>query len=121
MLVGAGLFPTAEQPHITQLQSAPAAGTPAFGQYLVDITGCRVCHGENLTGRPPGGFGPPAGPSLRAIVPQWSEADFVKFFRTGQDPNGRTLSPDLMPWKDIGLAYTDDELRAMYAYLRGLT
>jgi hypothetical protein len=32
--------------------------------------------------------------SLGAIVPQWSEADFLKFFRTGVDPNGRAIDPD---------------------------
>ena len=122
ILVGAGLFPTAEQPHIAQPQVAPPTGTPAYGQYLVQTTGCAVCHGPDLSGgRPSGGFGPPAGPSLRALVPQWAEADFVKFFRTGQDPYGRNIDPALMPWKDIGAAYTDDELQAIYAYLHGLT
>jgi mono/diheme cytochrome c family protein len=122
LLVGGGLFPTAEQSHISQPQAAPPPGTPAYGQYLVDTTGCASCHGPNLTGgRPNGGFGPPVGPSLRAIVPQWAEADFVKFFRTGQDPYGRSIDPALMPWKAIGGAYTDDELRVIYAYLHGLT
>jgi mono/diheme cytochrome c family protein len=122
MLVGAGLFPTAEQPHIAQPQAAPPTGTPAYGQYLVETIGCANCHGPNLSGgRPNGGFGPPVGPNLRAIVPHWAEADFVKFFRTGQDPYGRSIDPGLMPWKDIGAAYTDDELRASYAYLHGLT
>ena len=121
-LVGVGLFPTAEQAHIDGPQTAPANGvTPEYGQYLVDTTGCRLCHGPNLEGRTPGGFGPPAGPSLRAIVPAWPESDVVKFFRTGVDPNGRAIDPALMPWKDIGLAYTDDELRAIYAYLHGLS
>ncbi len=121
-LVGAGLFPTAEQPPLTALQTAPPAGvTPAYGQYLVDTTGCGVCHGPNLEGRTPGGFGPPAGPSLKAIVPNWQEAAFVSFFRTGVDPNGRKIDPTQMPWEDVGKAYTDDELRAIYAYVRGLT
>ena len=121
-LVGIGLFPTAEQPHIDGPQSAPPnAVSPEYGQYLVDTTGCRLCHGPNLEGRTPGGFGPPAGPSLRAIVPNWPEAEFVKFFRTGVDPNGRAIDPELMPWRDIGLAYTDDELRAIYAYVHGLS
>ncbi len=122
LLVGGGLFPTAEQPHIAQPQTAPLPGTPAYGQYLVEITGCAACHGPVLSGgRPNGGFGPPVGPSLRAIVPQWAEADFVKFFRTGQDPYGRSIDSNLMPWKDIGAAYTDDELRAMHVYLHSLT
>jgi mono/diheme cytochrome c family protein len=121
VLVGAGLFPTAEQPRIDQPQATPPTGvTSQFGQYLVDVTGCRTCHGPNLEGRTPGGFGPPAGPSLRAIVGNWPEGDFVNFFRTGSDPNGRRIDPALMPWRDVGKAYTDDELRAMYAYIHGL-
>jgi hypothetical protein len=54
-------------------------------------------------------------------VPTWQEADFVKFFRTGTDPYGRTLDPaSPMPWSDIGKAYSDDNLRAIYAYVHGL-
>ena len=118
VLVGGGIFPTAEQAHIDQPRTAPPVGvTPEYGQYLVDITGCRTCHGANLEGRPPGGSGPPAGPSLRAIVSTWPEGDFVRFFRTGNDPVGRHVDPASMPWQDIGKAYTDDELRAMYAYI----
>jgi mono/diheme cytochrome c family protein len=119
-LVGAGLFPTAEQPQISQPQTTPPAGvTPAYGQYLVDITGCQTCHGPSLEGGTPGGFGPPAGPNIRALVPTWQQADFVKFFRTGVDPYGRNVDPENMPWKDIGNAYTDDELGAIYAYIHG--
>lgn len=122
VLIGAGLFPTAEQPHIAQPQTAPPAGvTPQYGQYLVDTSGCRLCHGPNLEGRAPGGFGPPAGPSLRALVPTWQEAAFVSFFRTGVDPYGRKVDPALMPWSDLGKTFTDDDLRAVYAYLHGLT
>src|SRR5207237_211822 len=73
VLLGAGVFPTADQPHITAPQTAPAVGTPEYGQYLVEITGCAACHGPDLRGRAPGGFGPPAGPSLRAIVPSWPQ------------------------------------------------
>ena len=122
VLVGAGLFPTAEQPHISQPQTAPPPGvTPQYGQYLVDTTGCATCHGPTLQGRPPGGFGPPAGPNLRALVPTWQDAAFVSFFRTGVDPYGRSIDPQAMPWPDIGKAYTDDELRAIYAYLHSLS
>jgi mono/diheme cytochrome c family protein len=121
VLVGAGLFPTADQPPIAQPQTAPPFGaTPQYGQYLVDTTGCATCHGPTLQGKPPGGFGPPAGPNLRALVPTWQEAAFVSFFRSGVDPYGRSIDPALMPWQDIGKAYTDDELRAIYAYIRSL-
>lgn len=121
VLVGAGLFPTAEQPHISQPQAAPGPGTPAYSTYLVDIIGCRTCHGPNLEGRSPGGFGPPAGPNLRALVPTWQQADFVMFFRTGVDPYGRNVDPAMMPWMDIGKALTDDELGQIYNYIRSGT
>jgi hypothetical protein len=51
-------------------------------------------------------------------VPTWQEAAFVSFFRTGVDPYGRSIDPQNMPWQDIGKAYNDDELRAIYAYIR---
>jgi cytochrome c553 len=122
MLVGAGLFPTVAQPHIEQAQASPPTGvTPDYGQYLVDISACASCHGTDLHGRAPGAPGPPPGPNLAAIVPTWIEGDFVRFFRTGVDPSGRHVDPALMPWQTIGRSYTDDELRAMYAYLHQLT
>lgn len=120
LLIGAGLFPTEAQPPITQPVNAPPTGvTVPYGKYLADVTGCAVCHGENLTGRVPG-QGPPAGPNLTQIVPTWSEAQFLTFFRTGKDPQGRTPDSAQMPWKEIGQAYTDDELHAMYVYLHSL-
>jgi mono/diheme cytochrome c family protein len=122
VLAGAGLFPTAEQPHISQPQTSPPnAVTPAYGKYLVDTIGCATCHGANLEGRPAGGFGPPAGPNLRPLVQSWQEPAFVSFFRDGVDPYGRHIDQEQMPWSDIGRAYTDDELRAMYAYIKTLT
>ena len=80
-----------------------------------------MCHGANLQGRPAGGFGPPAGPNLRPLVGSWQEAAFISFMRTGVDPYGRTIDPEQMPWDAIGKAYTDDELRAMYTYIKTLT
>ncbi len=120
-LVGAGIFPTAVQQPITQPVIAPPAGVTAdYGKYLVDVSGCRVCHGEYLAGGKPGGF-TPVGPNLTVIVPKWnSDADFVKTIRTGVDPTGHTLNPDMMPYKELSAMYTDDELRAIYQYVHGL-
>ena len=121
LLLGAGVLPTAAQAPVDGAQTAPAAApTPEYGQYLVDITGCRTCHGGDLHGGVTNGFGPPAGPSLSAIAQVWPDGDFVRFFRTGSDPAGRQVDAAVMPWRDIGRAYTDDELRTMYAYLRTL-
>ena len=57
-----------------------------------------------------------SGPNLKALVPDWSETDFVRAFREGKDPDGQTLDRR-MPWRDIGALATDDELRAYYKCL----
>lgn len=120
LLVGAGLFPTSAQPPITQPVVAPPAGVNAtYGRYLVETTGCQECHGEDLAGGKVNGGGPPPGPNLTLIVPKWTEADFVTTIHTGIDPNGRSLRPDMMPWKEISAAYSDTDLQAIYTYLHG--
>ena len=57
---------------------------------------------------------------VTALVPKWSEADFIKTIRTGVDPTGHTLNPDQMPYKEISTFATDDDLKAIYAYVHGL-
>lgn len=118
-LIGA-VLPTAVQPAIIQPVVMPAEGTsPEYGKYLVSVLACQVCHGENLAGRKPGGLGPPAGPNLTAIVPNWTAETFVHVLRTGLDPSGRKLLPE-MPWKAVSAFASDDDLNAMYAYLHSL-
>jgi len=122
LFIGAGLFPTSIQPPITAPIVAPPEGVTAdYGKYLVANVGCRECHGPDLAGGVASGLGPPAGPNLTALVPKWSEADFVKTIRTGVDPTGHALNPDEMPWKEISSFATDNDLKAIYAYLHGLT
>lgn len=119
LLIGAGLFPTSAQAPITQPVAAPPAGvTPAYGEYLTSFAGCSECHGDDLTGGS-GGF-VPAGPDLRAVSQRWSESEFVRTIQTGTDPSGHVLDPDEMPWKDFNEAFTEEQLRAIYAYLRNL-
>jgi mono/diheme cytochrome c family protein len=119
MLIGAGLFPTSAQAPITEPVAAPPTGvTAAYGRYLVTISGCQSCHGEDFAGGR-SGAGPPPGPNLTLIVPKWSEAGFVKTIRTGTDPNGYDLRPE-MPWRQFSAAFSDDELKAIYADLHGL-
>jgi cytochrome c553 len=110
--------------------TAPKPGTAAYGQYMVDIIGCRSCHGDQLQGRVETGQpGPPAGPNLTQIVPQWSEEEFMTFFNTGQLPDGGTVpivtlpsgfSEPRMPWPEVRAATTDAELRDIYNYLHRL-
>jgi mono/diheme cytochrome c family protein len=49
LAVGVGLAPTSEEPAPSGPIVAPQAGTSAaYGRYLVAITGCRDCHGQDL-------------------------------------------------------------------------
>ncbi|HVC33569.1 MAG TPA: cytochrome c [Chloroflexota bacterium] len=117
LLIGTGVFPLAVQAPITQPVVAPPAGiTPEYGKYLVAVSGCQTCHGADLAGGR-AGAGPPPGPNLTQIVPKWTRAQFVTTIRTGTDPTGYALRPDMMPWKEFSAAYSDDELGAIYAYL----
>jgi cytochrome c553 len=120
-------FRTAQPPigHV----AAPRPGTPAYGKYMVDIIGCRDCHGDQLQGGASGQPGPPAGPNLTKIVPSWTAEQFLTFFNTGRRPDGSpvpTLTlPDgstepRMPWNQVRASSTDDELRDIYNYLHSL-
>jgi cytochrome c553 len=121
-------FRTAQQP--AGRVTAPRAGTPEYGKYLVDIIGCRDCHGDQLQGRVENGQpGPPAGPNLTLIIPHWTEEEFMTFFNTGELPGGGTVpvitlksgfSEPKMPWPVVRAAMTDDELKAMFTYLHAL-
>jgi len=120
LLIGAGLFPTSAQPPTTQpVNAPPRAATAEYGKYLVDMIGCRACHGPDLGGGTANQFGPPAGPNLTAIVPKWSDADFIKTIRTGTDPSGHKLA-DAMPYAAISAATTDDDLKGIYLYLKSV-
>lgn len=97
---------------------------------MVDILGCRDCHGAQLQGKVENGQpGPPPGPNLTQIVPQWTEAEFMTFFNTGTLPGGGKVpmltlnsgfSEPKMPWQMVRAATTDDELMAIYSYLHNL-
>lgn len=121
-------FRTAQQPVANV--PAPQPGTPAYGKYMVDIIGCRGCHGDQLQGRVDNGQpGPPAGPNLTKIVPNWTQEQFMTFFNTGLRPDGSPV-PTLtlpsgfteprMPWPLVRASTTDDELKAIYTYLHNL-
>ncbi len=122
-------FRTAQQP--VSSVTAPRAGTPAYGKYMVDIIACGDCHGAQLEGRVDNGQpGPTAGPNLTQIVPQWSEEQFMTFFNTGTLPSGTEVpiltlnsgfSEPRMPWPMVRAVATDDELKDMYAYLHSLS
>ena len=95
------------------------AVSPAYGQYL--SMSCTGCHKPGLKG----GDSPiPGGMPVRDITTagnlgKWSMPEFVTVMRTGKTPDGRQMKNEDMPWK-MTSKYTDDELQALYLYLKTL-
>ena len=117
-------------------ESPPARPTVERGAYLVTaVADCAGCHSQrsmvdgSFTGPPLAGGSPmetTGVPAIKVVPPNltpdpktgritaWSEQDFVARFRAGERIPG---SP--MPWRAFG-RMTDDDLRAVYRYLRSL-
>jgi mono/diheme cytochrome c family protein len=114
-------FPVEVVSHETHVTAPAPAVTVEYGSYLVDTHDCHICHGQNMNG---GKF---PDPTKKIITPNltqsgdlstWTEADFVNTLKTGVTPHGHQLS-DNMPWKEFR-HMTDDELKAIWAYLQSL-
>ena len=110
--------------HAASPPAAPPVGVSVeHGRYLA--SSCVTCHGPTFSGGtipgvPPGW--PPAAnltPLPGAAIARWSKAQFAATLRTGTTPEGRALDSRYMPWKVIGQA-TDDEIEALWLYLRSL-
>jgi mono/diheme cytochrome c family protein len=100
---------------------APLEGpTTEYGEYLVNIFGCKTCHGMPLNG----GKNPdPNAPFSPNITPggnfgKWSETEFHKAMTTGWTPDGKQMSK-YMPWKATA-NMSDVEITAVYNYLKSL-
>jgi mono/diheme cytochrome c family protein len=126
VMYGAGLFGHLLRADTIQkmgeVAPAPQTGiTPAYGEYLVTVNGCRDCHGKQLAGGKPGNPSSPLSPNLTpgGELRAWSEADFIKTLRTGVTPSGTQLPNEFMPWKYKG-QMSDNELKAIWAYLQSL-
>jgi len=110
----AELLPVLAIDHGQPIATAVAAADVVDrGRHIVSVAGCQGCHSPDFTG----GQGPP--PGAANITPvgigAWSERDFVTALRTGVAPGNRALAA-AMP-RAYG-AMTDDELHAVWSYLR---
>ena len=117
ILIGTGLAAPSVQPPEANVSAPRRSPTAEYGDYLATIGDCRACHGPLLDGenRPTGA---PPGPNLR-VVKAWTGEQFIATLRSGVDPWGHQLDPAVMPWPQFGRA-TDDDLRALYEYLKSL-
>ena len=111
--------------------SSTTASLAAKGEYIARAAGCFTCHTDRkrhgkplVGGRPIRTFygifyTPNITPDRDTGIGAWNEQDFTHALRDGLRPDGTQLYP-VFPYT----AYTklsDDDVRALWAYLRSLT
>lgn len=111
-----GMMPVKDVPDFGPPPYVEPAATADYGEYVVKVFDCAICHGDDLEGGPGGIL--PAGPSL-AGAKVWSSDGFITAMRTGETPYGTPLGED-MPWKEIG-KLDDDSLTAILLYIQQLS
>ena len=126
IMFGAGMFGSEIVPvnviaHDQRPPVVPVGVDPAYGEYLVSVTGCHDCHGAQLAGGKSQKPGAIAAPNLTpgGELEAWTDAQFIQTIRTGVAPSGHALNPAEMPWKHFN-NYSDDELKAIFLYLQTL-
>jgi len=117
-----GNMPVEDVSHDVHVAAPERGATKEYGEYIVNINDCRVCHGAQLNG---GSF---PDPTITKISPNltpggelgfWTEEQFINTIQTGKTPGGHELDPEFMPWTDYRKFY-DDELKAIWLYLQSL-
>jgi mono/diheme cytochrome c family protein len=126
------LIRTVPEPVTARVDSPDRTDPVKWGQYLVTIASCSECHTPQARGvavpglEYGGGFtleGPWGAAASSNITPDasgisyYDEALFVQAMRTGY-VKARKLN-SIMPFEEFG-KLTDDDLKAMFAYLRTL-
>lgn len=88
-----------------------------YGKYL--SVSCIGCHKPNLKGGAPVIPGSPQVADITSTghIVNWTEEQFLNTLRTGQTPEGKVLQNEFMPWQ-MTKAYTDDELKSLYLFLK---
>lgn len=114
LLFGSGMFPSPE-PKPDSIAAPPAGATAEYGKYVATFGECRGCHGADASGQ----TDPTTGqvfPNPRTLVGSITLEQFAKMMRSGARPNGVAFT-QAMPWKNAS-KMTDDDLAALYAYLK---
>ncbi len=91
-----------------------ASARVAHGRRIVDVLGCRGCHGKNLQGKR---FYERYGSNLTRDVPKYDDAQLQRLLRQGQRIDGRDLWA--MP-SEVFQHLSQPDLDALIAYLRTL-
>ncbi len=116
MVQGSVVLPARVVDHDAPRPVDPPVGVNAeYGKYLAN--NCTLCHNTDFAG---GGL-IASGVNLTpgGEMKDWTEEDFMTALRTGLKPDGKLMNAELMPYPDLG-KMTDDELKAIWLFLRGL-
>ena len=109
---------------------AQAQGDATRGAYLAKAAGCLGCHTEDKKDAAPfsGGralktpfgvfYGPNITPDAQAGIGRWTEADFLRAMRHGEQPDGANYFP-AFPYPSF-TQMSDADLRDLWAHLRSL-
>ena len=114
---------------VTEQVQADLSTPTSRGEYLVNLSSCLDCHTPRKRGRPDSSMkfaggqvfdasGKIASPNITPDatgIGNYTEEKFVKALRTGYV--GKRQLNTVMPWQGYS-GQTDEDLRAMYAYLR---
>ena len=124
VMFGAGILgdlPAEVVSHDAHVTAPERGASVEYGEYLVNMNDCRICHGSQLNG------GASPDPTTTWISPNltpggelgfWTEEQFINTLQTGVTPSGHELNEN-MPWKDYRNFY-DYELQAIWLYLQSL-
>jgi cytochrome c553 len=117
LVLGAQAVETSVQRQIpsTGIPTIPPGINSEYGYYLVNLLGCRSCHGDSLRG----GRAPfyPKGPDLAAFVTHRPIQAFDLAVRRGVGSGATRLDPQGMPWP-IYQRLTNAELAAVYVAIQ---
>lgn len=123
LATGRPIQPAAYVDHgVARREAAPEGATVERGAHLVEISGCRACHGQDLTGgKIPGAD--PSWPPAANLTPhaeglgRHTFESFDRVLRTGKKPDGSAIDPSTMPWTSYA-QMEKGETEAIWAYLR---
>lgn len=87
----------------------------ARGQYLLDVSGCRGCHGDQLQGRTMGPSLPDAPALTSAALRMHGRDAFVSAMKSGRGHDGRELH-SVMPWRAFS-SWPPEDVDAVWSAL----
>jgi mono/diheme cytochrome c family protein len=127
-------FDITPYPDIKDMSEADLTDPIKRGQYLMGLGHCMVCHSK---GTPPdkmdyvnglGGGGRKFGAQQNVIaanlttkgVASWTVAEFKRALTEGVSRDGRKLNPPMVDFAQYYKTITDDDINAMFAYMKSL-